>query len=69
MFLGEFFRSAFFLFCADRRAEIKKINPEFTVGDIAKCLGKQWSETTPEIKTKYEENGKIEKEKYLKVLD
>lgn len=61
-------QSAFFLFCADRRADVKKANPSFTVGEIAKSLGKQWSEAGPEIKAKYDRAGKAAKEQYLEEL-
>lgn len=37
-----FDRSAFFFFCGEFRAEIKEKNPDYTVGDIAKELGKRW---------------------------
>ena len=36
------FRSAFFFFCGEHRADIKARNPEYSVGDIAKELGKMW---------------------------
>lgn len=61
-------QSAFFLFCADRRADIKKQNPSFTVGDIAKCLGKLWSEATADIKEKYDKAGKVAKEQYMETM-
>ena len=60
-------RSAFFLFCGDRRADVKKVNPTFTVGDIAKSLGKMWADATPDIKSKYEALAKTAKEKYTEV--
>ncbi|XP_039265455.1 high mobility group protein B2-like [Styela clava] len=61
-------QSAFFLFCGDRRAEIKKENPSFTVGDIAKKLGKLWSEASKDIKEKYDDLGKLAKKQYEKDL-
>nr|CAB3253473.1 HMG1/2 High mobility group protein [Phallusia mammillata] len=61
-------QSAFFLFCADRRATVKQENPSYTVGDIARELGKKWSETNPDIKSKYVQAGEKEKEKYNKEM-
>jgi len=62
-------QSAFFLFCADHRAPLKAENPSFTVGDIAKALGKKWSETKPDVKQKYSALGEVEKEKYNKLME
>jgi len=61
------FRSAFFLFCADRRAHLKAANPTWSVGEIAKDLGRQWSEADKDMKKKYTEQGEKEKEKYNRV--
>jgi len=54
--------SAFFFFCNEFRAEIKKANPSYGVGDIAKELGKRW-ETCPD-KDKYEGLASRDKERY-----
>ena len=62
-------RSAFFLFCADHRGDLKTKNPTWSVGEIAKELGKQWSSAAEDIKRKYAERGDAEKEKYYKVSD
>uniref|UniRef100_H2Y5L5 HMG box domain-containing protein n=1 Tax=Ciona savignyi TaxID=51511 RepID=H2Y5L5_CIOSA len=61
-------QSAFFLFCADRRALLKGENPGWTVGEIAKALGKKWAVATPETKKKYADQGEIEKSKYVKEM-
>ena len=60
-------RSAFFLFCADYRAELKQANPSWSIGEIAKELGRRWAEATPDVKKKYADKGEKEKEKYNKV--
>ena len=60
-------RSAFFLYCADHRASLKAANPGYTVGDVAKALGKQWQEVDEKLKKSYQEKGEIEKQKYNKV--
>nr|AFJ24755.1 high mobility group-2 [Schmidtea mediterranea] len=54
--------TAFFFFSNEHRQTVKEKNPEFKVGDIAKVLGKMWSECKD--KSKYEEMNKEAKEKY-----
>lgn len=56
--------SAFFWFCNDERPKVKAANPEFGVGDIAKELGKRWSDAGPEIKSKYEAMAEKDKARY-----
>lgn len=43
------------------------LNPEFGVGDIAKELGKKWSDADPETKSKYEAMAEKDKARYEKV--
>lgn len=43
--------SAFFWFCHDERTKVKALNPEYGVGDIAKELGRKWSDCVPEVCT------------------
>lgn len=62
-------QSAFFLFCADFRADLKKRNPSWSVGEIAKELGRQWTNAKPAFKKKYTDKGEKEKAKYNKVMD
>jgi hypothetical protein len=59
--------SAFFMYCAERRPVVKKANPGFSVGDIAKELGKEWREVTD--KSKYEAQAEKDKERYRKAMD
>lgn len=61
-------RSAFFWFCNDERGKVKMLNPEFGVGDIAKELGKRWSDAGPECKSKYEAMAEKDKARYERVL-
>jgi len=56
--------SAFFWFCNDERAKVKMANPEYGVGDIAKELGKKWSDASPELKSKYEAMAQKDKDRY-----
>lgn len=60
-------RSAFFWFCNDERGKVKMLNPEYGVGDIAKELGKKWSDADPETKSKYEAMAEKDKARYERV--
>lgn len=62
-----FVRSAFFWFCNDERGKVKMLNPEYGVGDIAKELGKKWSDADPETKSKYEAMAEKDKARYERV--
>lgn len=63
----ENFRSAFFWFCNDERTKVKALNPEYGVGDIAKELGKKWSDVEPTVKSKYEAMAENDKKRYERV--
>lgn len=56
--------SAFFWFCNDERGGIKGQNPEYTVGDIAKELGKRWGLVDEATKSKYEAMAEKDKARY-----
>lgn len=43
------------------------LNPEYGVGDIAKELGKRWSDAGPELKGKYEAMAEKDKARYERV--
>jgi hypothetical protein len=58
--------SAFFCFCNEERSKVKAKNPNMTVGDIAKELGKRWE--TCANKTKYEELAAKDKVRYEKEM-
>lgn len=60
--------SAFFWFCNDERPKVKSINPEYGVGDVAKQLGRQWSEVKPDVKRKYEAMAERDKARYEKEM-
>jgi high mobility group protein B1 len=61
--------SAFFWFCNDERAAIKAAHSDYTVGDIAKELGKKWGEVTEETKTKYEQMAEKDKARYEREMN
>lgn len=56
--------SAFFWFCNDERSKVKANNPEYTMGDIAKELGRRWAAADPEVKSKYESLSEQDKARY-----
>jgi hypothetical protein len=58
--------SAFFCFCAEERAKVKAKHPSYTVGEIAKELGKRW-EVCPN-KPKFEAIANKDKERYAKEI-
>lgn len=60
-------RSAFFIFCSEKRPEVKAQNPGFGIGDIAKKLGEMWNSLPSEDKVPYEKKAAKLKEKYEKV--
>lgn len=43
------------------------MNPEYGVGDIAKELGRRWSDVEPEVKSKYEAMAEQDKARYDRV--
>lgn len=61
------YSSAFFWFCNDERGKVKAVNPEYGVGDIAKELGKKWSDVEPATKSKYEAMAENDKKRYERV--
>ena len=58
--------SAFFWFCNDERPKVRAEQPDSSVGDIAKELGKRWGVVTPEQKKKYEQLATKDKARYEK---
>jgi high mobility group protein B1 len=58
--------SAFFWFCNDERPKVRAEQPDSSVGDIAKELGKRWGVQTPEQKKKYEQLATKDKARYEK---
>eukprot|EP01084_Bolivina_argentea_P309885 536059_1 len=47
--------SVYFLYAADKRAEVKKTNPSLSLTEVAKLLGSDWMKCTKRDKKKYEE--------------
>ncbi|XP_043244048.1 high mobility group protein DSP1-like [Amphibalanus amphitrite] len=60
--------SAFFWFCNDERPALRAANPDSTVGDIAKSLGKKWAEVDESVKAKYEAMADKDKARYAREM-
>jgi high mobility group protein B1 len=56
--------SAFFWFCNDERGHVKEQHPEYTLGDIAKELGKRWGEVDEATKANYASMAEKDKARY-----
>jgi len=56
--------SAFFWYSQDARPKVRAANPDFGVGDIAKELGREWGEVSPETKAKYERLAEKDRARY-----
>jgi len=61
-------RSAYILFCSDKRDEVKKKYPDESITDIAKRLGKLWGKTSDSDKKKFEKEAEKDKERYEKEM-
>lgn len=56
--------SAFFWFCQEERGKVRAANPDLTVGDTAKELGRRWAEVTTAQKGKFEALAQKDKKRY-----
>ncbi|KAK8387887.1 hypothetical protein O3P69_020064 [Scylla paramamosain] len=56
--------SAFFYYANDERAKVRAANPDFSVGEVAKELGRQWNELTENDKLKYEKLAEEDRARY-----
>lgn len=50
----QFYRSAFFWFTQDERARVKMLYPDYSLGEMARELGRMWGNADAETKSKYE---------------
>jgi len=60
--------SAFFWFCNDERPGIREANPGYTVGDVAKELGRRWGDVDEEAKKGYNAMAEKDRERYAKEM-
>ena len=56
--------STFFLFCHDERPNVKQLYPSHSIGEVAKELGERWNKVPPEVKLKYEQKARKDKQRY-----
>ena len=56
--------SAYFLFSQEERLKVKKENPEFSIIDVAKEVGRRWATVDPVLKAMYEKKYQEAKELY-----
>ncbi|RNA08373.1 High mobility group DSP1 [Brachionus plicatilis] len=61
--------SAFFLFCADERPNVKAQYPQYSVGEAAKELGERWNKVSAELKAQYEAKVALDKTRYERELE
>jgi hypothetical protein len=57
-------KNAFIFFCAEKRAEVKKGEPELKPTEITKKLGEMWREMDDEDKEEFQEKAKEDKERF-----
>merc|ERR1712241_147257 len=63
-------QTAFFLYAADFRAEVRSGLPDgSTVGEVAKELGRRWGELGDAEKSKYQEQAEKNKAQYEKDME
>lgn len=60
--------NAYMLFSQANRDEIKEENPTASIGEIAKILGQEWKELSPEDKEPYASQAAAAKEEYAVVI-
>lgn len=56
--------SAFFYYANEERSKVRAANPDFTVGEVAKELGRQWNELHETQKVKFEKQAEEDRARY-----
>jgi len=56
--------SAFFFYAADERPTVRGLNPDFSVGEVAKELGRKWNELKDDEKKPYEKKAEADRARY-----
>lgn len=56
--------SAFFYYANEERPKVRSLNPDFSVGEVAKELGRQWNELTETEKAPYEKQAEEDRARY-----
>jgi len=56
--------SAFFYYANEERPKVRAANPDFSVGEVAKELGRQWNELSVDTKAPYEKQASDDRARY-----
>jgi len=56
--------SAYFIFSTEERLKVKDENPNYSICEVAKELGRRWAEMDPALKQKYQQRAEEERQKY-----
>jgi len=56
--------SAYFIFSTEERLKVKEGNPNFSICEVAKELGRRWAEMDPQVKQRYQARAEEERQKY-----
>lgn len=56
--------SAYFIFSTEERLKVKEGNPNFSICDVAKELGRRWADMDPALKQRYQARAEEERQKY-----
>jgi len=56
--------SAFFFYAAEERPNVRSINPDFSVGEVAKELGRKWNELSDSEKAPFEKQAADDRARY-----
>merc|ERR1719251_525483 len=56
--------SAYFIFSTEERLKVKEENPQFSICEVAKELGRRWAEMDPQVKQRYQQRAEEERQKY-----
>jgi len=56
--------SAFFYYAKDERPNVRQLNPDFSVGEVAKELGRKWNELSDAVKAPYEKSAEEDRARY-----
>ncbi|CAL4137322.1 unnamed protein product [Meganyctiphanes norvegica] len=56
--------SAFFYYANVERPKVRAANPDFSVGEVAKELGRQWNELTSDVKAPFEKEASDDRARY-----
>merc|ERR1712021_286723 len=56
--------SSYFLFMNASRPQVRKENPDASIGEVAKIMGKLWGEIEPADKAKYDKDAAAAKKKW-----